>query len=219
MTTRTDPELVAACLAGEAEAWSALLGRYLDLVYGLARQCGLDDARAQDVVQEVSLALWKGLGRLRSSQRLLPWILKTTRREAWRLARRGRQARQREERSARDEAAPVEPSSADLVRLEEEQAVREALGALEERCRRLLRALYFEPVGEQGYDALAEVLGIPRGSIGPTRGRCLEKLRAELLTRGLGNSADAPESPPPTPPPGVSSGPASASSPRRRRTP
>lgn len=207
MAARTDPELVAACLSGEAEAWSALLGRYLDLVYGLARQTGLDDARAQDVVQEVSLALWKSLPRLRRAERLLPWVLTTTRREAWKTGRQRRASRRREEAGARPEAAPTEPLEADLVRLEEEQAVREALAALEERCRRLLRALYFEPVGEQGYDALAEQLGIPRGSLGPTRGRCLEKLRAELTERGL-----APEGP-------VSGGATSASPQRRRRTP
>lgn len=207
MGSRTDPELVAACLTGEAEAWTTLLERYLDLVYGLARQTGLDDARAQDVVQEVSLALWRSLPRLRRAERLLPWVLTTTRREAWKMGRRGRASRRREQASARAEAAPSGPAEVDLVRLEEEQAVREALAALEERCRRLLRALYFDPVGEQGYDALSEQLGIPRGSLGPTRGRCLEKLKTELTRRGL-----APE--------GGVSGPApSASPPRRRRTP
>lgn len=214
VSPRPDPALVAACLDGEAAAWSELLGRYADLVYGLARQCGLDDARAQDVVQEVSLALWRGLPRLRAAERLLPWVLTTTRREAWRLARRGRAARRREEDVARPEADPAPPSAGSLERLEEEQAVREALAALEERCRRLLRALYFEPVGAQGYDALAEHLGIPRGSIGPTRGRCLAKLREHLEVLGLGpGPEDGPAG-------GDVSGPAgSGSPPRRRRTP
>jgi RNA polymerase sigma factor (sigma-70 family) len=187
MAARPDPELVAACLGGDAGAWSALLARYLDLVYGLARRSGLDDALAQDVVQEVSLALWRSLPRLQNAQRLLPWILTTTRREAWRQGRRRRGALRREREQARAEAALPPPAPEELER---QQAVREALAELGERCRRLLEALYFEAAGEGGYDVVAERLGIPRGSIGPTRARCLEKLRAELLARGHGPAED-----------------------------
>ncbi len=200
--SRSDPELVAACLAGEAAAWSALLSRYFDLVYGLARRSGLDDALSRDVVQEVSLALWKALPRLRQRERLLPWVLTSTRREAWRQVRRRRAASKRERAHARPEAAPEAEDGGDL---EAQQAVREALAELDERCRRLLRALYFEPEGEQGYDAVAASLGIPRGSIGPTRGRCLEKLAAGLKARGLAPVSE------------VSRGPGGASSSLRRR--
>jgi RNA polymerase sigma factor (sigma-70 family) len=185
VSTPTDPELVAACLAGEARAWNALVARYADLVYGLARQAGLDPSRAQDVVQDVHVALWKGLARLRQAERLLPWLVKTARREAWRASRRSRSAAARERATARRETAEGPPLGAGLEALEEEQAVREALAALDERCRRLLRALYFEGGLDAGYDALAERLGIPRGSIGPTRGRCLEKLKGEVAARGL----------------------------------
>lgn len=202
MSARTDPELVTACLAGDAGAWSALLARYLDLVHGLARQSGLDAALAQDVVQEVSLALWKALPRLKSAERLLPWILTTTRREAWRQGRLRRSAARREQGQARPEAAPAPPSLEDL---ETQQAVREALAELGERCRRLIEALYFEATAEAGYDVVAERLGIPRGSIGPTRARCLEKLGAGLKARGLEPGSD------------VSRGRGGASSPRSRR--
>ncbi len=213
---RSDPELVAACLRGEAQAWNELLGRYLDLVYGLARQAGLEGATADDVVQEVSLALWRSLPRLRSKERLLPWVLTTTRREAWRTGRRRRARGAREAAVARPEAAEPQAQAQALERAEEEQIVREALAALEERCRRLLRALYFEPVGQEGYDALALHLGIPRGSIGPTRARCLERLEAEVVARGLAPD-DGPRGP------RVSGASSAASAPRtpsrRRRTP
>jgi RNA polymerase sigma factor (sigma-70 family) len=186
VTSRADPDLVAACLAGDAAAWAALLARYLDLVHGLARSSGLDEALSQDVVQEVSLALWKALPRLRRSERLLPWILTTTRREAWRQGRRRRGAARRERDQARPEASPPAPRLEDL---EDQQAVREALAELDERCRRLLRALYFEASDVGGYDGVAERLGIPRGSIGPTRARCLERLAVGLEARGLGPQA------------------------------
>lgn len=207
MTLPSDRDLVEGCLAGDSAAWSALLGRYLDLVYGLARQAGLEDARAQDVVQEVSLALWKGLPKLRRAERLLAWVIQTTRREAWKQGRRQRATAKREARQARAEADLRPLPQDELARAEEEQTVREALGALEERCRRLLRALYFEPVGEQGYDALSEALGMPRGSIGPTRARCLEKLAQELAGRGLAPASD------------VSGARGSGSLPRKPRTP
>jgi len=82
--------------------------------------------------------------------------------------------------------------------LEDEQAVRRALGAMGERCRRLLRALYFDP-SLASYDEVAARLGIPRGSIGPTRQRCLARLREELERAGFT-------------PPEVSPGPPGASS-------
>jgi RNA polymerase sigma factor (sigma-70 family) len=213
VTAPSDPDLVAACLAGEAQAWSALVARYADLVFGLARQAGLDPARSQDVVQDVHVALWKSLPRLKSAERLLPWIVTTARREAWRVSRRGRAATARERESSRRETAGGPSPGAGLEALEEEQAVREALAALDERCRRLLRALYFEGGAEAGYDELAERLGIPRGSIGPTRGRCLARLKAEVLARGL--------TPDGSPDPGVSSAPRSASRSRKdaRRDP
>lgn len=205
MTSPTDPDLVRACLAGDAGAWARLVQRYADLVYGIARAAGRDDASAQDVVQDVNVALWKGLRRLQNAERLLPWVVTTARREAWRSGRRRRAGRRREEAVARPERDQAATSPDALAALEEEQVVREALGALGERCRRLLQALYFEAVGAQGYDAVAERLGMPRGSLGPTRARCLDGLRRELASRGLG--------------PDVSGGPPGASLPRRRRTP
>jgi RNA polymerase sigma factor (sigma-70 family) len=180
----TDGDLVQRCLAGDRPAWAALLARYGDLVYGLLYRAGLDaDARA-DAFQEVSVLLWKNLKRVQRADRLVPWIATTTRRVAWRQKKRGKARDARQRAVARGEASPAASPEESAAALEEEQAVREALGSLEERCRRLLRALYFEAEGE-GYDEVARRLGVPRGSIGPTRRRCLERLRAELAARGV----------------------------------
>ena len=184
MTSEPDPDLVRRCLAGDRTGWADLLARYADLIYGLLRRSGLDEATAADAFQEVSLLLWKQLKRLRDAERLLPFIATTTRRVAWRMKKRDKARAGRDREIARPEAA-TGPSPDDRVAsLEQEQAVRVALSGLGERCRRLLSALYFASA-DGGYDEIAERLGIPRGSIGPTRQRCLEGLRKELLALGF----------------------------------
>ena len=196
-----DSDLVRRCLGGDRAAWADLLGRYGDLVYGLLWKAGLKDAAGADAFQEVSILLWKGLPRLKKAGSLLPWIATTTRRVAWRTTRRARAQASREKAVARKEAVPAEGPE-NLARLEEEQAVRRGLLALGERCRRLLALLYFE-TPEGGYDEVARRLDMPRGSIGPTRARCLEGLRRELAALGIGEpvsgerpAASIPRAPP-----------------------
>src|SRR5262245_44172607 len=205
-----DASLVTRCLDGERTAWAELLGRHSDLVYGLLHRAGLDRTTAADAFQEVSILLWKSLKRLRSATSLVPWIVVTTRRVAWRIKKRSRARAGRDAAVARPEVSPDASPEEAVVAAEEEQAVRLALAALGERCRRLLTALYFQ-TNSGGYDDVAVRLGIPRGSIGPTRQRCLEGLRRELAERGVREDGVA----------GVSHSPATASSPARdvRRAP
>jgi RNA polymerase sigma factor (sigma-70 family) len=190
----SDLDLVRRCLDGDRVAWSDLLARYGDLVHGLLHRTGLDADACSDGFQEVAIALWKSLPRLRRTERLLPWLAVTTKRVGWRLRKRTRARDHRQAEAARPERDAGPGPEATLASLEEEQIVREALGALGERCRRLLSALYFA-TGEASYDDISARLGIPRGSIGPTRQRCLETLRKEVEARGLRPdrvSADAP---------------------------
>ncbi len=191
VTTETDPALVRRCLDGDRSAWGDLLGRYADLMYGLLRRSGLDEATAADAFQEISLLLWKQLKRLRDAERLLPFIATTTRRVAWRMKKRDRARAGRDREVARPEAAAEPSPDEQVASLEQEQAVRVALSSLGERCRRLLSALYFTSA-DGGYDEVAERLGIPRGSIGPTRRRCLEGLRKELLALGFAGDGGGP---------------------------
>jgi RNA polymerase sigma factor (sigma-70 family) len=136
------------------------------------------------VFQEVSIRLWKSLPRLRRTDTLAPWLATTTRRLAWRLRSRARSRTEREKETARGETAEDASPSQSVEAVEEEQAVREALASLGERCRRLLRALYFD-ASLASYDEVAARLGIPRGSIGPTRQRCLSQLREALGRAGF----------------------------------
>ena len=183
MALPPDTDLVARCLVRESGAWEALVDRYSDLVYGIARRAGLDGPAGEDVVQDVFLSLLKNLRRLRDHDRLMGWIVRTTRRASWRAARRFRSTRAREEASSRpdEDVAPLP----DEVVIEEERRhfVRRALAALESKCQRLLDALFLRETSD--YQALSVELGMPVGSIGPTRKRCLEKMLRELESLGF----------------------------------
>lgn len=182
MTSPSDPDLVQRCLEGEEPAWHALTDRYADLVYGIARQCGLQPDDAGDVAQEVFVALLRSLARIRDRDRLAGWIARTARREAWRHARRRRRVQERDASAPLVTGAEPLPDEA-LQALEEEHAVRVAYGTLGERCRRLLDALFFQP--DRPYAQIAEEQGMAVGSIGPTRRRCLEQLKAALAAEGI----------------------------------
>ncbi len=181
----SDADLVARCLDRESGAWEALVDRYADLVYGIARRSGLDGGRAEDLVQDVFLTLLKNLRRLRRHDRLMGWIVKAARREAWRARRRDKAARAREEDSSRPESDPAPGPEASVVSDEQRHIVRQAMLALDGRCRHLLDALFLR--GEGDYKQIGEELGMPVGSIGPTRKRCLEKLLRALEENGLGD--------------------------------
>lgn len=185
----SDADLVRRCLDGDRVAWTTILARYADLAYALLRRSGLDDTSAEDAFQEVAVLLWKNLKKLRDVGRLASWIGTTTRRVAWRTKKRSTTRAGHESAASRaDTTGTPEPAEA-VGRLEEEQALREALAALGERCRELLSLLYFQPV-DVTYDEIAHRLGVPRGSLGPTRQRCLDALRDDLAARGVTGSAE-----------------------------
>ncbi|MDP9470292.1 MAG: sigma-70 family RNA polymerase sigma factor [Chloroflexota bacterium] len=172
---RSDPALVQACIDGEEGAWYELVERYSRLVYSIALRNGFPAADADDVVQNVFLIALRRLTGLRDQTRLSSWLITTTYRECWRLRRR------EPAQDELDEALPDagEPVGADLLRWEREQQVHEALGRIDERCRELLSALFLEE-DESSYAVIAERLGVPVGSIGPTRARCFKKLEKAL---------------------------------------
>ncbi len=174
-TYRSDPALVQACIDGEEGAWFELVERYSRLVYSIALRNGFPAADADDVVQNVFLIALRRLTGLRDQTRLSSWLITTTYRECWRLRRR------EPAQDELDEAVPDagEPVGAELLRWEREQQVHEALGRIDDRCRELLSALFLEE-GEASYAVVAERLGVPVGSIGPTRARCFKKLEKAL---------------------------------------
>ena len=168
-------DLVERARDGDQTAWDRIVERYAPLVWSLCQRYHLARADADDVGACVWLRLVEKLDTIREPAALPGWLATTTRRECLRLL----QAKNRElpvEDNQRlvDDANPA----ADAWLLEQERliALRLAYGDLSERCRQLLKLLFADPVTP--YDEISAILGMPVGAIGPTRQRCLGKLRA-----------------------------------------
>jgi RNA polymerase sigma factor (sigma-70 family) len=178
-----DARLVQGCLSGDARAWAALVSRHQGLVYAVARSYRLSEADLGDVFQEVFAALVRGLPRLRDPRTLVRWLASTTERiaRATALRRRREQALTAPDPGAVEGLAADQPAvGTELETLEEQALIRLALDGLPQGCRRLLHALYYEdPVPD--YAALSRRLHMPIGSLGPTRARCIERMRRALL--------------------------------------
>ncbi len=181
-----DEVLVLACRCGDATAWETLVNRYQRLIYTIPRRAGLDDDLCAEVFQRTFTALWKQIDRLEQPRRVRSWLVTTARREVMQLVR--RQAvllpLEPEQDPQKENGNPemVDPAAlpdVTIIRLEEEQTVRMMLAALDERCLHLLTLLFYRPE-PASYEEVAGILGIPAGSIGPTRARCLQKLRRLL---------------------------------------
>lgn len=175
MTEPSDRDLLARCRSGEEEAWRLLVERYAPLILSIPRRYGLRAAQADDVFADVCLALVRALSGLRDPQALPQWLIRTTSRATWEVARKAK-VRPPDDLPPLTGAAPPEEL---MSRWEEEQLVRDALAALPERCRKLLTLLYFDSPAPS-YDEVAMEMDMPRGSLGPTRSRCLDKLRRHL---------------------------------------
>ena len=173
MTERTDTELVHDAIVGDRVAWEALVDRYSRLVWHVVhgyRQ--LDHDRRADVYQTVWLRLAEHLDRVRDPARVGGWLATTARNEAMRQLR----LAGREQPTDEPDAAPVEHRLDRALLDDERDAVLwDAFAKLKPQHQQLLRLLIADP--PLSYDEIATVLDIPRGSIGPTRQRCLEALR------------------------------------------
>jgi RNA polymerase sigma factor (sigma-70 family) len=185
----TDAELLAACLRGEAAGWEGLLDRYAALIYSIARKYGLSDADSADVFQSVCVTLLERLDSVRSPGALAAWLITTTSRECLALLRRHRRddARGLSESSQSGDSiveSITELPEQELLALERQREVRAAVAQLSPNCRRLVEGLFTDALQQQTYQQLAAGLGIPMNSLGPTRARCLERLRRLLLAAG-----------------------------------
>jgi RNA polymerase sigma factor (sigma-70 family) len=185
---RSDEELVAAIREGHGDAWRELVLRYERLVMSVPLRLGLSREDAEEVFQATWRTLHEHLRSIRHPGRIALWVRTTARREAWRLCReRGPRASADVELDAIPVGGDDEPGDplGELDRREVQAEVLAALDQLEPRCRDLLTRLFLdEPT--PAYADLGAELGIPVGSIGPTRIRCLEKLARILGARDTG---------------------------------
>ena len=176
-TFNATASLVGKAAQGDQRAWDDLVAAHTSLLYAVARSFRLDQADANDVVQTTWLRLVEHLDRIEDPARLVGWLVTTARREALRVLRRGNRERPAAEDSALDRADDAPPVDTGLLVDESNRAVWAAYRELPERCRQLLRIAVYEP---RAYDEISELLGMPVGSIGPTRRRCLTQLRTLL---------------------------------------
>jgi RNA polymerase sigma factor (sigma-70 family) len=184
-----DHHLIRACLAGDSAAWETLVARYQRLVYSIPLKARLSADDAADIFQSVWLKLYEKLASLRDHEKLASWLITTTTREVWRVAARHRRERTQaiadsddHNESHKEIAAPTPLADAERELLEQQQLVREAIESLPERCRQLLTMLFYEK-DESSYADIGGRLGMPVSSVGPTRARCLEKMKKLLQGR------------------------------------
>ena len=185
---RDDPSvtrLVTSARAGDNEAWDALVERYAPLIWSICRRYRLTEAEAADVGQNVWLYLVGQLDKLRDPAALAGWLVTTTQRECGRALRtaHGPQAAGHEldlETIPDKETVTAEEG---LLAAERHAALREAFTRLPPRYQQLLTFLMADP--PVPYAQISARLGIPVGAIGPTRGRCLNKLRRDPAIAAL----------------------------------
>ena len=148
------------------------------ILWHTARSSRLDAATAEDVLQTIWLALVRKSHTITEPLAVLQWLVVSTKREAWRAAK--DQVRYKTENLESTPAAASDTSSIEdtVLRDETDGRLWRHIATLPERCQTLLRVIAF--ADRPDYAELARALGMPQGSIGPTRGRCLAKLRIAL---------------------------------------
>jgi len=173
-------QLVKAAADGDHRAWDSLVARYVALLWSIAFRHGLNESDAADVVQNTRLRLFEHIDGLREPARVGSWLATTAQREALRIVAQHRRMVPSDDEAAFDGADRLQPPvdegllSAELA----DEAVA-ALDALPPTWRALVVALTRDP--PLTYEEVVADLGVPMGSIGPTRGRSVRRLR-ELVT-------------------------------------
>ncbi|MFC3149209.1 RNA polymerase sigma factor [Piscinibacterium candidicorallinum] len=185
--SQLDAALVARCRQGDQRAWAELVQRYQRLIYTVPRRAGLSEAQSADVFQTVFTRLYEHIDRLADPERLHAWLVTTAKRESLRALEQGRRIVALAGADRDDDAPePIEqvpdpdplPEQV-LESLQLHHQLRRALDALDERTREFI-VLAFLQDPALSYQELAARLGVAEGSIGPTRARCIAKLRAAM---------------------------------------
>jgi RNA polymerase sigma factor (sigma-70 family) len=172
--------LVRRAAAGDKPAWERLVQQYSRLIWAMTRDFKLPESDAADVVQATWLRLLEHIGRIEYPERIASWLATTARHECLRHLAASKRVMLVDDHDTAFGGAVVHQPEVDEGLLAEERAraVREALAMLPSRSQRLIELLMADP--PVSYAEISDQLGLPIGSIGPTRGRCLERLRLML---------------------------------------
>jgi RNA polymerase sigma factor (sigma-70 family) len=185
---RDDPHVVALVTrasGGDQGAWHELVDRYAPLVYTICTRYRLSTHDIEDVGQNVWLLLVEQLGKLREPAALPGWLATTTARECLRVVTAASKA-ERLGTGLDDSVLFVDDTVIDeeILVAERNAALRAAFAELPPRCQQLLSMLLSDP--PHSYADIHRELGIPVGSIGPQRARCLERMRRSSALAALG---------------------------------
>ena len=173
------PRLLELAAGGDRAAWEQLVDRYIGLIWSITRDYRLSESDAADVTQTTWLRLLEHVERIEAPERLASWLATTARRECARVVAGRVRVVLAFDEAGLEQVGAVQPElDAPLLAEERARDVRAAVEALPPRWRELLELLMADP--PVSYAEIAQRLGVPVGSIGPTRGRCLRRLR-ELL--------------------------------------
>jgi RNA polymerase sigma factor (sigma-70 family) len=174
-------DLVAAARDGDRLAWEALIERYAPLIWSICRRYRLSHADAEDVGQSTWLRLVDQLDKIRQPAALAGWLSTTTQRECQRVRNRA-VACELDTETIRDERAGA-AAETELLAAERHAALREAFTHLPRGGQQLIALLIADP--PVPYAEISARLGIPVGSIGPTRSRCLDRMRRDPAIAAL----------------------------------
>jgi len=181
-TAETESEmanLVRQASAGDRAAWDTIVSKYVSLVWAVALQQGLNSADAADVAQSTWLRLLEHIDDIRDPSRLGAWLATTARRESLRvIALRRRLVPEADPTAFDGPDLMLAELDERLLAEERGQHVREAFSTLPPAWQSLISLLMADP--PMSYQEIGEMLGVPVGSIGPTRGRCMTRMRTFL---------------------------------------
>ena len=189
---RDDPHVVALVTrasGGDQDAWNELVDRYAPLLYTICTRYRLSNHDIEDVGQSVWLLLVEQLAKLREPAALPGWLATTTARECLRVVKAASKAEWLGT-GLDDSVFFVDDAVIDeeILMAERNVALRAAFAELPPRCQRLLSMLISDP--PHSYAQIHAELGIPVGSIGPQRARCLERLRRSDALAAFGEGEE-----------------------------
>ena len=175
-------DLFADWRSGNGRAMDDLVRLMTPVLWHVVRAYGLDRTLAEDVVQSTWLALVRSHEKISDFRAISGWLTMTARREAWKVSKSHRRTDATSDEVLEPMLPAQESAETEVAASDESRRIWKAVSALDERCRRLLRVIAFDD--RPDYATLATELEMPVGSIGPTRRRCLVKLRTQLTHGG-----------------------------------